>query len=133
MLTVLTTGTFDLLHNGHVALFAEIKERYPESHIIVGINGDRRVSEIKDVVLFSAEERAAILSALRNVDQVIVFEEDTPLELIGRVRPDVFAKGPDWAGKDLPEADVCKEVGAAIVFIGEKTNWSSRLKGKLGC
>lgn len=129
--TILVTGVFDLLHPGHVHLLVEIKRRYPHHQLVVGVNGDRRTAEIKERVLFSAAERKAIMEAIRYVDRVVVFEEDTPELLIRRLKPTVFVKGSDWAGKELPEARACAEVGTQIVFIGEKTHWSSELKRSL--
>lgn len=125
---VLTTGTFDLLHPGHVALLKELREAFPEHELVVGINGDRRARELKDVVLFTSEERAAIVGALKPVDRVVVFEEDTPTWLIRQLRPAVFAKGPDWKYKQIPEMDTCRAVGCMVVFVGTKTHNSSDLK-----
>jgi len=129
--TVLTTGTFDLLHPGHVALLGELKTTFPDHNLVVGINGDRRAREIKETVLFSAHERASILKAIRFVDRVVVFEEDDPSDLIRWLKPDVFAKGPDWRGKEIVEMAACQEVGCMVAFIGTKTHNSSDLKRML--
>ena len=136
--TVLVTGVFDLLHPGHINLLAEIRVRYPYHLLTVGINGDRRAAEIKELVFFSAEERKMLLEAIQYVDRVVIFEEDTPEHLIRCLRPSVFVKGSDWSDKDLPEAGACIDVGAMIVFIPaeidpvSKQKWSSSgLKGKL--
>lgn len=128
--TVLLTGVFDVIHPGHVALLREVHERFPLHHLTVGINGDRRARELKPVMLFTAQERAAILEAMRYVDRVVVFEEDTPAELILREKPDVFVKGPDYESRDLPEKPACDAVGATIMFVGQKTHHSSELKAK---
>jgi len=129
--TVLLTGVFDLLHPGHVLLLAEAKATWPQSRLIVGINGDRRTNELKPLVLFSADERATILKSIRFVDQVVIFEEDTPRELILRLKPDVFVKGPDWKGKRIAEMDACEQVGCTVAFLGEKSHQSSELKRRL--
>lgn len=112
-------------------MLSDVRARYPGWRLVVGLNGDRRAAELKKRVLFSAEERAYIVSHLAPVDGVVIFEEDTPMQLIRRMRPNVFVKGPDYIGKDLPEADACEDVGCDIVFVGEKTHWSSELKGRL--
>ena len=132
---VLTTGVFDVLHPAHVNLLARIKAEFPHHTLVVGVNGDRRARELKEFVLFSAAERKSLLEAIRCVDRVVIFEEDTPKELIGRLKPDVFVKGTDWAGKEIAEADVCAENGTDIVFVNSQDDGprysSSELKRSL--
>ena len=130
---VLTTGVFDLLHPGHIDLFYLIKSRWPNCHLTVGVNGDRRTRELKERVLFSAEERAGIIGAIAHVDEVVIFETDTPQELIDVVRPDVFVKGGDWVAEELPEYPICQRLGIQVLCIGDndKQYNSSELKRRL--
>ena len=125
---ILTTGVFDVLHPGHIALFEmiwdQILTKYvitgtdcPWPQLVVGINGDRRAAELKSVVAFSAEERKAILDGCAYVSEVVIFEEDTPEELIRRLKPVVFIKGGDYTHKDLPEAAACVEIGTKIIML----------------
>lgn len=127
--TVLTTGVFDLLHPGHVALLAEIKATFPIHDLVVGINSDRRAREIKENLLFGQEDRKIMLRAIRYVDRVVVFDEDTPSELIVRLKPDIFVKGLDWSGKKIAEESACREVRCWLVFLDSKSKFrSSELK-----
>ena len=131
-LRVLTTGVFDIIHPGHIDLFYLIKERWPGCHLIVGINSDRRANELKEHILFNCEERADLMGAIAYVDEVVIFEQDTPEELIGILRPDVFVKGGDWVAEELPEYETCQEIGTQVVCLdGTRPVRSSELKQRL--
>lgn len=130
---VLTTGVFDVLHPGHIMLFETIWDQiltkytlkdtdYHWPQLVVGINGDRRAAELKDVVVFSAEERKVIVEGCAYVSEVVVFEEDTPEELIRRLDPVAFVKGGDYKKEDMPEASVCDELRVAIVILPTVVN-----------
>ena len=113
---VLATGVFDLLHAEHLMLL-----QYASSisgNLIVGINSDDSVRRLKGPgrPIIGQHDRVAMLAALRCVDQVMVFEEDTPLALIMRLRPDVLVKGHDYGhdGKPMPEAELLKEWGGRV-------------------
>lgn len=117
---VFTNGCFDLLHPGHVALLEAA--RAEGDVLVVGLNSDRSVRGLKGPgrPLIPEAERAEALGALEVVDRVVVYDEDTPLELIRAVRPDVLVKGADWAqdaivGRDVVEADGGRVVRAAIL------------------
>ena len=96
MTVVFTNGCFDLLHPGHVDLLR--RARALGDRLIVGINSDRSVRALKGPrrPVQSEQERVAVLSALRYIDQVIVFDEPTPARLIEEIQPDVLVKGGDW-------------------------------------
>ena len=117
---VFTNGCFDLLHPGHVALLEAARRE--GDVLVVGLNSDRSVRGLKGPgrPVIPEAERAEALGALEVVDRVVVYDEDTPLELIRAVRPDVLVKGADWAqdaivGRDVVEADGGRVVRAAIL------------------
>ncbi len=114
---VATGGCFDLLHAGHVATLRAA--RGLGDCLVVCINSDDSVRRLKGPTrpLVPAEDRARVLEALEFVDAVVVFDEDTPAEVIGRLRPDVWAKGGDYAGADLPEAAVLRRWGGQAVVL----------------
>jgi D-beta-D-heptose 7-phosphate kinase/D-beta-D-heptose 1-phosphate adenosyltransferase len=93
---VFTNGCFDLLHPGHVRYLAEA--RALGDALIVGLNSDRSVRVLKGEgrPILDETERAEVIAALEAVDFVVIFDEDTPRELIARLLPDVLVKGGDW-------------------------------------
>lgn len=114
---VLTNGCFDLLHVGHITYLAQAKEL--GTKLIVGVNSDRSVSAIKGPSrpLNTEQDRAAVLTALRAVDAVVVFDEDTPIELIRALKPHVHTKGGDYSPDTLPEYEVTKSLGGHTVIL----------------
>jgi D-beta-D-heptose 7-phosphate kinase/D-beta-D-heptose 1-phosphate adenosyltransferase len=112
---VFTNGVFDLLHVGHVALLEAA--RAEGQALVVGVNSDASVQHLgkgPDRPLIPAGERARLLAALAAVDCVVLFDEETPLALIRRLRPDVLVKGADYAR-------------AAIVGADDVEGWSGRV------
>jgi D-beta-D-heptose 7-phosphate kinase/D-beta-D-heptose 1-phosphate adenosyltransferase len=114
---VATGGCFDLLHAGHVATLEAA--RALGDCLVVCLNSDASVSRLKGPSrpLVSQADRARVLSALEPVDAVVVFDEDTPLDVLRRVRPDIWVKGGDYAGAELPEAPVLREWGGQSVVL----------------
>jgi rfaE bifunctional protein nucleotidyltransferase chain/domain len=114
---VATGGCFDLLHAGHVATLRAA--RGLGDCLVVCINSDDSVRRLKGPSrpLVTAEDRARVLEALEFVDAVVVFDEDTPAQVLDRLRPDVWAKGGDYAGADLPEAAVLQNWGGQAVVL----------------
>jgi D-beta-D-heptose 7-phosphate kinase/D-beta-D-heptose 1-phosphate adenosyltransferase len=114
---VATGGCFDLLHAGHVATLRAAREL--GDRLVVCLNSDASVRRLKGPSrpLVPAEDRARVLQALEYVDEVVVFDEDTPVEVLRRIRPDVWAKGGDYAGTDVPEAAVLREWGGQAVVL----------------
>lgn len=114
---VFTNGCFDILHPGHIELLQ--KARALGSKLIVGINSDDSVRRIKgpDRPLLNATERSAVLLALECVDEVRIFNESTPENLINEIRPDVLVKGGDWKESEIIGADFVKSNGGKVVSI----------------
>jgi rfaE bifunctional protein nucleotidyltransferase chain/domain len=114
---VATGGCFDLLHRGHVGLLEQARRL--GDRLIVCINDDASVTRLKGHPrpLVPAEDRAGVLKALRCVDAVLVFGEDTPAEALTRLRPHVYAKGGDYALADLPERAAVEAGGGRVVLL----------------
>ena len=106
---VFTNGCFDIIHVGHVRYLAEARSL--GDILVIGLNSDASVSSIKPGRPITPEDqRAEVLSALESVDYVVLFNEETPYELIKEVRPDVLVKGADWEKEDIVGNDIVKEV-----------------------
>jgi D-beta-D-heptose 7-phosphate kinase / D-beta-D-heptose 1-phosphate adenosyltransferase len=114
---VATGGCFDLLHAGHVAVLQAARSL--GDCLVVCLNSDDSVRRLKGPSrpLQTADDRAAVLLALGCVDAVAVFDDDTPVPLLQRLQPDVFAKGGDYAIADLPEAPVLESWGGQCVVL----------------
>lgn len=115
---VFTNGVFDLLHAGHVRYLAEAREL--GDLLIVGVNSDnsvRRLNKGPERPLNPAEDRVEILEALRAVDGAVVFDEDTPIELIRVLKPEVHVKGGDYRKEQLPEAEIVEAYGGRVVIL----------------
>jgi D-glycero-beta-D-manno-heptose 1-phosphate adenylyltransferase len=114
MKTVFTNGCFDLIHRGHVDLLRRAREL--GDWLIVGLNSDASVRGMKGPSrpVQTQEERAAILRAIRYVDEVIIFDDATPSRLIERVRPDVLVKGGDWPLAQIVGADFVIRRGGKV-------------------
>ena len=114
---VATGGCFDLLHAGHVATLETA--RTLGDCLVVLLNSDESVRRLKgpDRPLVPAEDRAAVLAALACVDAVVLFDEDTPEAVLDELRPDVWAKGGDYALTDLPEARLVESWGGKAIVL----------------
>lgn len=114
---VATGGCFDLLHAGHVSLL-EAARRLGDC-LIVLVNSDASVRRIKGPSrpLVCQDDRTAVLAALECVDAVVVFDEDTPAAALDRIRPDIWAKGGDYALAELPETEVLARFGGQPVVL----------------
>jgi D-beta-D-heptose 7-phosphate kinase/D-beta-D-heptose 1-phosphate adenosyltransferase len=111
---VFTNGCFDLLHAGHIKYLQASREL--GDCLIVGLNTDGSVSRLKgpDRPILDENERAEILSALTCVDYVVPFDEDTPIELIEAIRPDILTKGADYARADVVGGDLVESFGGKV-------------------
>ena len=112
-----TNGCFDLLHRGHIKLLAEARSAC--DRLVVGLNSDASTMRLKGNgrPINPAEGRAEVIAALEAVDLVVVFEEDTPLELIKRVRPAVLVKGADYTREEVVGGDVVEAAGGTVMLV----------------
>jgi D-beta-D-heptose 7-phosphate kinase/D-beta-D-heptose 1-phosphate adenosyltransferase len=114
---VLTNGCFDLLHAGHVALLETA--RGLGDLLVVALNSDASVRELKGAgrPVVAAGERAEVLLGLEAVDRVVVYAEPTPIEVVRALRPDVLAKGADWAADDIVGRAEVEAAGGRVVRV----------------
>lgn len=112
-----TNGCFDILHTGHTrylkqaAGFADV--------LIVLVNSDKSVKKLKGETrpINSENDRAEVLEALKSVDYTVIFDENSPIELLLKIKPDVYAKGGDYTLETLPEAPELLKAGIRIEFV----------------
>lgn len=114
---VFTNGCFDLLHLGHIDYLGKAKDQ--GDILIVGVNSDSSVRRIKggSRPITNETSRSSIIAALRFVDAVVLFDEDTPYDLITLVQPDVLVKGSDYKAEDIIGYDIVKAKDGEIVTI----------------
>ena len=112
-----TNGCFDLIHPGHLALLAE--SRFICDRLIVGLNSDSSVKQIKGESrpIQNEESRASVLASLACVDMVVVFSEETPIELIKALRPDFLSKGADYLLENVVGADLVQSYGGQVLLV----------------
>lgn len=132
---VCTNGCFDILHVGHVRYLEKTKEFADFS--IVLLNSDKSVKSIKGPTrpINNENDRAELLSALKCVDFVVLFDEDSPRNLLDEIKPDVYTKGADYTMETLPEADIMRKNGTRVEFIKfvegkSTTNVIKKMNGK---
>lgn len=131
---VATNGCFDILHVGHIRYLEKTKSF--ADYLIVLLNSDKSVRSIKGPSrpVNNEKDRAEILSALKCVDYVVLFDEDSPRDLLDEIKPDVYTKGADYTMETLPEADIMKKNGTRVEFIKfvegkSTTNTIEKMKG----
>ena len=114
---VFTNGCFDLLHYGHIHYLAEARSLGDK--LIVGLNSDASVSRLKGAhrPIKDEQNRQFILAALACVDAVVVFDKDTPYELIQLVKPHFLVKGGDWQPKDIVGSDIVLTDGGKVLSL----------------
>ena len=125
---VFTNGVFDILHRGHASYLDQARKL--GGSLVVGVNTDASVKMLgkgDDRPINAEADRQALLAALASVDLVVLFSEKTPVELLKRVRPDIYVKGGDYAIDTLEETRLVKSWGGtaiAIPFIYERSTTS---------
>ena len=107
MTSVFTNGCFDVIHRGHIELLKFCKQL---GRVTVGLNSDASVSALKGESrpIFSVNDRREVLLSCKYVDEVIIFEEETPYDLIKQVKPDIIVKGGDYKIKDVVGNDLAE-------------------------
>jgi D-beta-D-heptose 7-phosphate kinase/D-beta-D-heptose 1-phosphate adenosyltransferase len=122
---VFTNGVFDILHVGHVDLLRKAKAF--GDVLVVGLNSDASVRRLKGSSrpINSQRDRAEVLLSLRSVDAVCIFGEDTPLELIQVLQPDILVKGAEYAVVKIVGADFVKSTGGIIRRVKMKPGYST--------
>jgi len=114
---VFTNGVFDILHPGHVRYLAEARQQ--GDALIVAVNSDRSVRAIKGPTrpVHPEAERAEVIAALSCVDAAVVFDQDTPHEIISAIQPDVLVKGADWAADKIVGRDIVEARGGVVIRV----------------
>lgn len=114
---VFTNGCFDMLHRGHVELLAQCREL--GDHVVLGLNSDASTRRLKGPArpINDQISRAIVLAGLSFVDAIIIFEEDTPLDIITAINPDVLVKGGDYKATEIVGADVVRRNGGEVRII----------------
>lgn len=122
---VFTNGVFDIIHRGHIEYLLSAKDL--GDVLVVGLNSDKSVKIIKGEKrpVVQQDNRAFVLSNLQPVDYVVIFDEDTPYNLIKKIKPDVLVKGADWQEDKIVGADIVKSNGGDVKTIDFVENNSS--------
>jgi len=122
---VFTNGCFDIIHRGHVEYLYEAKEL--GDFLVVGLNSDSSVTKLKgdNRPVVGQLDRAYVLLNLKPVDAVIIFDEETPYELIKFVKPDFLVKGGDWKEDDIVGSDIVKGYGGKVISLKYIDSYSS--------
>jgi D-beta-D-heptose 7-phosphate kinase/D-beta-D-heptose 1-phosphate adenosyltransferase len=107
-----SNGCFDIIHRGHLELLKTCREVYPEYKIVVGLNSDVSVKRLKgdSRPINEEKDRKFLLESLKYVDEVVIFDQDTPYELIKKIQPDLIVKGGDYQKEEVAGHDICPVV-----------------------
>ena len=122
---VFTNGCFALLHPGHVSYLRAARSL--GDALVVGLNSDASVGRLKGPArpLVPERDRAVLLAALKSVDAVVLFDEDTPVRLMRELKPATYVKGGDYRVEDLPEAEAAAELGAEVRILPFEPGYST--------
>ena len=125
MRVVFTNGCFDILHSGHVQYLNEAKAL--GDRLVVGLNSDASVKRLKgnERPINNQDDRKFVLENLRAVDEVIIFNEDTPLKLIEKVRPTILVKGGDWPIEQIVGHEFVISIGGTVKSLSFKNGYST--------
>lgn len=115
---VFTNGCFDILHTGHLTYLKEAK-KYGDI-LIVGVNSNDSVKRLKGSTrpINDVNDRAEMLCGLKPVDYAVIFEEDTPCEILELLKPTIHIKGGDYTKESLPETKIVEKNGGSVVILG---------------
>lgn len=122
---VFTNGCFDILHPGHMKILLAAAQE--GNRLIVGLNSDTSVKQLKgnERPILNEQDRAMMLAAQLFVDAVVIFEEDTPINLITTLMPDVLLKGGDYQEGQIVGADLVKKHDGRVVIVSLKDGYST--------
>ncbi|MCA9406682.1 MAG: D-glycero-beta-D-manno-heptose 1-phosphate adenylyltransferase [Candidatus Omnitrophica bacterium] len=122
---VFTNGCFDILHRGHVTYLNEARSL--GDYLIVAVNSDESVKKLKGPgrPINNEQDRAFILDNLKSVDYVMIFNEDTPYDLIKEIIPDYLVKGGDWKKEDIVGYDIVEENGGEVLSLNYVNDYST--------
>ena len=128
MIVGFTNGCFDLLHEGHIHLLKQSREYC--DYLIVGLNSDNSVKKLKgnDRPIDNQSKRYDNLKSIEYVDEVIIFDQDTPFELIERLKPNVLIKGSDYNVQNIVGAEIVRENGGKVITIDLLKGYSTTRK-----
>jgi len=112
MITVFTNGCFDIIHLGHIKLLEECKKISKNGRVVVGLNSDKSVKRLKGKTrpINDQQSRKVVLESIKFVDEVIIFEEDTPEVLLSHLKPDILVKGGDYTLEKIVGKQYAKRV-----------------------
>lgn len=124
---VFTNGCFDILHRGHVHVLNTASELAYNAAVVVGVNSDASVQRLKGPTrpINNERDRQFMLAAIHSVDAVVMFDEDTPYELIRLLQPDFLVKGGDYHADTIVGADIVKASGGKVVIVPFMENYST--------
>lgn len=114
---VLTTGTFNIVHAGHINLFNYCSKL---GKVIVGINNDNYLKHKYKSKAISLENRLSVLYSLKQIDEIYVFDEPNPSNLIKNIKPDIYVKGPDYLNVKIPEEIILKQLNIKYLVCNEE-------------
>ena len=122
---VFTNGCFDIIHRGHIEVLAQTA--YLGDRLIIGLNSDSSIQKLKgeDRPIMTENSRAILLAALSFVDAVILFPEDTPINLISTLLPDVLAKGGDYEIETIVGHEIVQNNGGQVILVPFVEGFSS--------
>lgn len=122
---VFTNGCFDILHSGHIQYLSEAKKL--GDILIIGLNSDTSVKRLKgeNRPVKSQECRADILAFMGDIDMIIIFNEDTPLNLIDQIIPDILVKGGDWKPEEIVGSEIVLKNGGEVKSLSFLEGYSS--------
>ncbi len=120
-----TNGCFDVLHRGHISLIMQAAEA--GQRLVIGLNSDASVRKLKgdNRPIHQEADRALLLAAMTYVDAVVIFEEDTPLNLITQLQPDILVKGGDYTKETIVGADFIIKNGGQVLIVPTEKGYSS--------
>lgn len=131
---VFTNGCFDIIHRGHIEYLEQAKSL--GDYLVIGLNSDVSVKRIKgdSRPVNNENDRAYVLDSLKMIDAVIIFNDDTPYNLIKEVVPDFLVKGGDWKKDEIVGADIVEKAGGKVISLKYVDNYSTtgtinKLKG----